>query len=407
MEFILALFYLSGFLKSFLLFYDVPLPIDFTLLATLLLLTSLLFQFKRFQTSYSSNVILSMSFLLLLYIWMVMTLAYTPSIEYSKEKTQLFSLNIIAFLLPILLRDFSFKVFFRIVVTISFLLSIHYVYLFNQFLIGIYSKETFEGLKSFYLNCALIVGLHSLVLIFIKEPVFKKKGIDYFFAVFGVFLLLFLGARGPLLAFFVFLILYFLFKLFRLVPIPMFSIKKDIFSFRSVMVVNGVVFLLITLTSRFYSSFLLLLERTIYRTNLILGIGKQEADMGSSVNVRVEQVNLSIDYIFENSSNFLFGSGIGGFGIIESGTDSRAYPHNVFLELWFELGIVGLLLFILFLFFALRGKGGLSYFGIILLAYILFNISKSNSIVDLRVFFVIFAFYARKSNSELIKLKQN
>jgi hypothetical protein len=61
--------------------------------------------------------------------------------------------------------------------------------------------------------------------------------------------------------------------------------------------------------------------------------------------------------LFEDLTNFDFnyikGAGIGSFAFLISGEDIRYYPHNVFLEIFFENGIVGILLFsiLLFLFF--------------------------------------------------------
>ena len=32
----------------------------------------------------------------------------------------------------------------------------------------------------------------------------------------------------------------------------------------------------------------------------------------------------------------IFGNGIGSYGILSQGIDARKYPHNIFLESWFE-----------------------------------------------------------------------
>ena len=43
----------------------------------------------------------------------------------------------------------------------------------------------------------------------------------------------------------------------------------------------------------------------------------------------------------ENPFKWLFGHGIGSFGYLLNGTDSRGYPHNIFLEILYEFGFIG------------------------------------------------------------------
>jgi len=54
------------------------------------------------------------------------------------------------------------------------------------------------------------------------------------------------------------------------------------------------------------------------------------------------------------SENPVFGSGIGSFPITMGWGDIRGYPHNIILEILSELGLVGLLIFGLLLFFGVR-----------------------------------------------------
>ncbi|GGG55002.1 O-antigen polymerase [Croceivirga lutea] len=50
------------------------------------------------------------------------------------------------------------------------------------------------------------------------------------------------------------------------------------------------------------------------------------------------------------SENFLFGKGFGSYPVFALGYDERYYPHNLFIELVAELGIVGLAIFCYMLF---------------------------------------------------------
>ncbi len=54
------------------------------------------------------------------------------------------------------------------------------------------------------------------------------------------------------------------------------------------------------------------------------------------------------------SQNPFFGSGIGSFPIAVGLGDKRMYPHNIFLEIAAELGVVGLVIFAFFLLYGVK-----------------------------------------------------
>ena len=53
----------------------------------------------------------------------------------------------------------------------------------------------------------------------------------------------------------------------------------------------------------------------------------------------------------------LFGNGIGSFGFFEHGSDLSGYPHNLFLEVLFENGIIVVLPFVLLLLYLIYKFG--------------------------------------------------
>ncbi|MCP3739690.1 O-antigen ligase family protein [Rossellomorea sp. BNER] len=65
-------------------------------------------------------------------------------------------------------------------------------------------------------------------------------------------------------------------------------------------------------------------------------------DKGESVNIRVQMINLAFEKFKENP---IFGWGVGSFK--EHNTINFLYPHNIFAEIIFELGLVGLIIFLL------------------------------------------------------------
>ena len=57
---------------------------------------------------------------------------------------------------------------------------------------------------------------------------------------------------------------------------------------------------------------------------------------------RFDYISFSFDEIFGSIQGFFIGFGIGSFGVMYDGIDQRQFPHNIFIEAWFELGLIGL-----------------------------------------------------------------
>ena len=60
----------------------------------------------------------------------------------------------------------------------------------------------------------------------------------------------------------------------------------------------------------------------------------------ASIYARFEHIVLALKNI--NEYTFIFGAGTGDYGWLYSGNDIRAYPHNVFIEVFYENGLLGL-----------------------------------------------------------------
>lgn len=56
-------------------------------------------------------------------------------------------------------------------------------------------------------------------------------------------------------------------------------------------------------------------------------------------------IRLEFFKLLNNSFNYIIGSGLGSFGLLYGGVDITAYPHNTFLELYFENGLIGVFIF--------------------------------------------------------------
>lgn len=75
------------------------------------------------------------------------------------------------------------------------------------------------------------------------------------------------------------------------------------------------------------------------------------ADMGASAGTRLAYWKSALDIFFSRPA---FGAGIGGFASLAGFGDSRAYPHNILLEVASELGVVGVALLVTIVVLAFR-----------------------------------------------------
>ena len=109
--------------------------------------------------------------------------------------------------------------------------------------------------------------------------------------------------------------------------------------------------------------------------------------------------------IFSSLNSILFGYGIGSYGVLYVNIDARKYPHNIFLESWFELGIIGFVLMILIILipFFINSKSLLLkaiYFFLVLSAM------KTGNITDLwTLFLTIGLMYMNQENTDYFNFK--
>ena len=379
-ESIYCLFLLSGLVKAFLQFYAAGLMVvDFTLLCALFLLAAYILQFSRNfffkNTIYlvkSSRVII---FILLgFYLWMIVTLIYSASPGYSYIKVFMFLSNLVAVLIPFIYKGFNPKRFFHLFAYMGSGLIFLYTALFPSIYTSYLKDIEYRDMVTRYLDIGYLAGLIILVVAFACPQM--KKFIKLLLIGINAWTLLVSAARGPLL--------FLVFVLFIRFAVSFVSFMKSRrLNFKNIFYMIVGVGLLGTAAYYLIDRYALLLERSISRLMMLLDPKGSE-----SIVERITQVSYSFDRIFENASNFLFGLGIGSFGILYEGVDERSYPHNVMLEIWFELGLLGILLFILLLLVYFK-KIRLRFNFILIFIYLLLNSLKSYSLIDLRIMFGI------------------
>ena len=122
------------------------------------------------------------------------------------------------------------------------------------------------------------------------------------------------------------------------------------------------------------------------------GISDSNSSAFSSVGSRIELVNSAIDY-FKDSP--FAGIGYGSFGIKLTGLEDRIEPHNILFEIAAETGIIGIVLFILFIlgvyYYAIRKKfkdDAIATTLIILTLYLIVQSLSTTYLIDSKALFL-------------------
>jgi len=100
---------------------------------------------------------------------------------------------------------------------------------------------------------------------------------------------------------------------------------------------------------------------------------------GKSSSAEEREGLISVAFKFSGIVSFLFGTGTGNFGYLMHHRDERAYPHNIVAELYFENGIIALIILVLI------------YISIIKEYTLIFKSKK------LRMLFALFIYFALNS----------
>ncbi|MBE3792118.1 O-antigen ligase family protein [Vibrio parahaemolyticus] len=337
----------------------------------------LLLVFSRKAIAEKSTLILIglMSFFIM---WIIFTTFYTESTDYVYIKL-IKTVNIlIPFILIFYLDKYDVRKTIDICIVFNVIIGILYISSYSSFLSGNLDVKNSESFNTIYLNFGLLTGFIS-VASFVSY--FNRGSLLYLIGfIILTSCLFFSGARGPLIISLSLSGLYLIFGFYK------------VFSFRNLLYIGAFSILAFYLLISF-SEFDVLIERTMYRLSFLFS-----DDKGASINTRIIYIEEAVKYINEN---IFFGYGYGSYGAVVFSDDSRIYPHNIFFEVFFELGLIGvviLLLILLYVFFYILKNYAhnnnellISFLGLI---YFLINALKSNALIDHRLlfFFIILPF---------------
>ncbi|MFC3039866.1 O-antigen ligase family protein [Virgibacillus xinjiangensis] len=287
----------------------------------------------RNKCKFSTTSLLFILTFLVFLSYVLMSLYWTPSTEYAYEKTfYLWTLTLWSVLATSLIISSNVQRVYRFL----FMVSAFGVWILAESIVSILTSENMKFINVLggnYIGVSRILGL--LFIITLSYSLFKVKSKKYkvslyIFLAVVISVMFSTGSRGPLLA--ILIALTYLFIRAIYIRRSTIQIKKSFFTLFS-----G--FILITL----YMLYLFVNDKLPSSINRVLVVFTQD-DFGSSAGARVTHYMNGIELW---KDEFLFGHGIGSWGILNYGSDERSYPHNILLEVGVELGILGLLLFFL------------------------------------------------------------
>lgn len=257
----------------------------------------------------------------LFFIWVLSSIVYTPSAVYSKEKF----INIIYnTIFPVLIIELFFlsakKKVIEIKIFEAHFLRYAYVLLwFSLIAFVLFRQAEVSGRYSLpgvdnAIYFSRFIGMLVLIILCVSRVRINNLLLYTLSVVIGFLLLFAGGSRGPVVS----VLVVFFIKQSYLVS------KKKLLS-----IVIGVLF--------FISIGFFFIGGYLFETDFY------------SIYARFDLFKSVSEFDFQ----YLKGTGIGSYSLLIFGEDIEYYPHNIFLELFLENGLIGVLLFclILFLFF--------------------------------------------------------
>lgn len=358
-NFILVFLWLSGFLNGFVNF--IGLGLDLVIISLAMVIFDIFFNLASRKIIYYKYSINLLVVILFFFAWIAFSTVFSSSTDYKYIKAGNFLINIIYFIYPFFIRKFNFNFIINLYIIILVPLSLFLIYMKSiTYSVPRESIELFIGYWFDYLSLGFHLGVLALLLNYFNKNLYLQILI--------IGLLFASSARAPFI-FTIILLILINFNFKNLIKNNFFLKSKKTFLF------------LILLISTQLNRILPLFENAIQRFLSLTG-----GDDYSSAD-RMVMMKYAFNQPFEKISTFIFGNGIGSFGLNYIGEDERNYPHNIFLEIFFELGLIGLIIFFVLILLILKRFSLKNNIFSILLFFAFLNALKSSNLTDLWIFF--------------------
>lgn len=372
-NYLLSLLIISGSLKVFLTYYNFP--FDITIIILSLIVFDILYTLNKRKTRLTKTELFYVLNISVFYLIAIVSLIYTPIFYLGLQKFLLMLIPITGFFYVKVIKELNLKVLYNVLIYIIIPFSLWFI-LFKYLLwhdsnfLGFNIDVTrFNPLRNSYLSFGYQIGLLTILS-------FKYSRYPFFITILSLSIILILGSRGALL----FLILSLFIVYFKqiLFYTKNFKIKKRIlnFLFFSIIPILGLIVL-------YQEKIKKLLEYGLIRFTSLIHASSDESLLG-----RFDQYSYIIGEAL-SLQGVSIGFGLGSFGINYSGINELTYPHNIFLEAWYEMGFFAmcvLMAFFILPFFHLKRKQIL----LALALFAFFNAMKTLSFSTDRCLFILF-----------------
>lgn len=334
-EFFFAAFLLAGYFKG-----GIPwFPIDITIFC---LLVTGVFGVKRLMNNprILKQMVVSISLFAAFTAIILISYLLTDSVAYANEKTMRYLLiTAWSFIgVYVLINDkASLLKFIKSIILIAFIVSlVGFNDLISNWRAGTYNGTIFV-MDTDYLALGRTVGLGLVLLVttqwFSNQRSYKKTTMAMIIIMAVV--ILFSGGKMPLmstmLTFFIITILA-----TRFISKGKLVVNKGVFRLTVLSIIGTLLLLPVYLSGAF--------------DNIFTRISSFFDGGDTSTLMRVVLYQTAIDMIKENP---IFGTGWASFPLYFYDKDIKVYPHNIFLEVFSELGVFGLLFLVLLIMYAI------------------------------------------------------
>lgn len=374
-EFSVALLLASGVLKAQLKIISPWFP-DVTLIGLCLVFFSYLTASYKRDIHWRYDQIAGVISFLILLSCIIFSAAYSNS-QFASEKLIRFTVVIFAFAIGAL-SDIHWRKMTRYYLLFIFISTLIFLWVFPQFRLGLLGFEA-DFYRGAYLSFGDACAISVLMLVYFP---LRSFWLSNTLIIFFLAALVISGARAPLIFLAVIVAMKMAFSVFiTLRDNHSVNIGKPL-------LMAVIIFLNLVIGSLIFNTSLV----SEIELSRVAGLSIDRflllfaPDKGGSVGVRVDHINDSIQAINEAP---LLGVGLAGYGLEVMSVDRWAYPHNIFLEVWVESGLVAVLAIGTFLIIALMRVfrlSGFSFFAAIL-CYGIMNALKSSSYSDNRILF--------------------
>jgi len=388
-EFAFTLLLLSGTLKAIMPLLGISGIPDLTLVSAFLVTIIMIVHMKTTLYKLSSKKVELIGILTLFYLFMIFSLGYTSSPSASIIKTINFGTMALAFYFPLLVKDFNLHKFISSLTVLIFISSVVFLNFYTKYLdrdaamILSMGEAEARQMTSLYLTVSWLNGILVLFYFFKKN---QTSWIQWSILSIAFIFLISAGGRGPLIFAILVLGVYFLYQLLQ--TFNTFRLKKLIIPVLILISITASTIFIVSNTDITKNNkSLKLVDNTI---NRLMELSNTK-DGGASAHSRIENANFSIAKINQNP---FWGYGVGSYAYEKEHIDILDYPHNLFLEVWFELGFLPLIIF-LFLFYRVYTNidPNQCAWCLALYFYFILNILKSSSLIDIRMMLGFYAIF--------------